>query len=77
MRRDKRLERLRRSATDVKPAELRTVLEAAGFLLDRTKGSHEIYVHPDRNDPVVVPFRKLVKRIYVREVLKAIEEVQE
>jgi predicted RNA binding protein YcfA (HicA-like mRNA interferase family) len=34
------------------------VLEKRGFVLDRTKGSHHIYYHPETKRRVVVPVHK-------------------
>ena len=47
------------------------VLESKGFLLDRTKGSHQIYLHPETNRRVVVPFhRKDLPKGTLLEILK-------
>jgi len=34
------------------------VLEKRGFVLDRTKGSHYIYYHPETKRRVVIPVHK-------------------
>jgi len=34
------------------------VLEKKGFVLDRSKGSHRIYIHPETKKRVVVPFHR-------------------
>ena len=34
------------------------VLEKNGFILDRVKGSHHIFYHPETKRRVVVPFHK-------------------
>ena len=34
------------------------ILEKKGFVLDRSKGSHRIYLHPESGSRVVVPFHK-------------------
>ncbi len=75
VRRERRIERLRRSQTDVSPEALRTALESAGFTLVHVRGSHWRYRHPRREDAVVVPYRRPVKQVYVRDALKAIDEV--
>ena len=74
-RRERRIERLRRSQTDVSPEQLRTALESVGFELVRTQGSHYHYRHPARPGLISVPFRRPIKRAYVREALEAIDEV--
>jgi predicted RNA binding protein YcfA (HicA-like mRNA interferase family) len=38
--------------------ELIDLLKNAGFVLDRIKGSHHIFIHPDNNKRAVVPHPK-------------------
>lgn len=38
--------------------EVIKILEKKGFTLDRVKGSHRIYYHPETKKRVVVPFHK-------------------
>ncbi len=38
--------------------ELCTALERDGFSLDRQRGSHRVYVHPEDGRRVVVPYRR-------------------
>ena len=38
------------------PQRVIALLEAEGFVLDRTKGGHRIYLHPTTKRRVVVPF---------------------
>jgi predicted RNA binding protein YcfA (HicA-like mRNA interferase family) len=33
-------------------------LERAGWRLDRVKGSHHVFIHPDRRNRVVVPMHR-------------------
>ena len=40
------------------PEEIVRILERKGFILDRSKGSHRIYVHPETRKRAVVPFHK-------------------
>ena len=40
------------------PRKLVKVLERKGYVLDRTKGSHRIFYHPETGRRVVVPFHK-------------------
>lgn len=42
----------------MKSADLIRELERAGWLLDRVRGSHHIYVHPERGGHVTVPHPK-------------------
>jgi predicted RNA binding protein YcfA (HicA-like mRNA interferase family) len=47
------------------------ILERKGFILDRTKGSHRIYYHPETKRRAVVPFhRKDLPQGTLREILR-------
>jgi predicted RNA binding protein YcfA (HicA-like mRNA interferase family) len=37
------------------PKEIIKLLQQHGFILDRTSGSHQIYMLPDRSKRVIVP----------------------
>lgn len=74
-RRERRIERLRRSQTDVSPEQLRTVLESVGFTLERISGSHYRYFHAALARSLIIPYRRPVLRVYVRDAIEAIDEV--
>jgi predicted RNA binding protein YcfA (HicA-like mRNA interferase family) len=59
-------------------ADLKQLLEAFGFVeRPRTSGSsHVIFKHPTMRNSISVPFSRPVKEHYVRQVLKAIAEVE-
>jgi predicted RNA binding protein YcfA (HicA-like mRNA interferase family) len=40
------------------PEKLARVLEKRGFILDRVRGSHHAYCHPDLDITVTIPFHK-------------------
>ena len=40
------------------PRQIAQVLEKKGFVLDRSKGSHRIYIHPDTGRRAVVPWHQ-------------------
>ncbi len=55
--------------------EFVALIEAVGFRLARTKGSHRAYVHPDCPKLLVIqPMGKDAKRYQVREFLDMLEE---
>lgn len=43
---------------DLTPADIIRIIEARGFVLDRTKGSHRIYYQRETHRRVVVPFHR-------------------
>jgi predicted RNA binding protein YcfA (HicA-like mRNA interferase family) len=53
------------------PQQLTKILEQRGYILDRSKGSHRIYIHQGTNKRVVVPFhRKDMPKGTLLEILK-------
>ncbi|MDP1714709.1 MAG: type II toxin-antitoxin system HicA family toxin [Anaerolineales bacterium] len=40
------------------PQKVIKILERKGFVLDRSKGSHRIYIHPVTGKKAVVPFHR-------------------
>lgn len=40
------------------PKEVIKILEKKGFVLDRVKGSHHIYLHPETRRRAIVPFHR-------------------
>ncbi len=40
------------------PRKIIAILEKKGFVLDRTKGSHHVYYHPETKRRVIVPLHK-------------------
>ena len=40
------------------PEKIIRIREKKGFVLDRIKGSHHIYLHPERRQRVVIPVHK-------------------
>jgi len=40
------------------PHKISKLLEKRGFMLDRVKGSHHVYYHPQTKWRVVIPFHK-------------------
>ncbi len=53
------------------PKKVIKILEKKGFVLDRVKGSHHIYYHPESKRRVVIPLHKkdLPKGTFI-EILK-------
>jgi len=40
------------------PEKVIKILKRKGFVLDRVRGSHHIYLHPDTRQRVVIPVHK-------------------
>ena len=71
--REKLLEKLRHSPYNVSFADIRRLLEAESFFLDRVTGSHHIFRKADI--VFVIPVHQnRVKAVYVKRVIEIIEE---
>lgn len=71
----KLLQRILDGQRNISFREFERILTALGFTLDRTRGSHRQYVHPQvpRSFPVQ-PTGKDAKPYQIRELLELIEE---
>ncbi|MEA3222442.1 MAG: type II toxin-antitoxin system HicA family toxin [Thermodesulfobacteriota bacterium] len=53
------------------PRKIIKILESKGFILDRIKGSHHIYYHPETKKRVVIPlYKKNLPKGTLLEILK-------
>jgi predicted RNA binding protein YcfA (HicA-like mRNA interferase family) len=73
--REKLRARLKNNPTDVTFADLRTLLEQEGFLLDRVTGSHHVFTK-DETTFVVPVHNNRIKTIYVKRAIELIESPQ-
>ncbi len=61
-------------ASEVRFSKIRTMLEDAGYELDRISGSHHIFTKP-KTEPISVPVHKgKVKPYYVKDIQKRIKK---
>jgi len=74
---EKRIEKLRQQPNDVSPSELDVILRYYGFKRHRMKGSHQVYYHPKIRDPLIIPYRRPIKFVYVKKAVRAIEYLEE
>lgn len=75
--RQKRLQKIRQQPNDVSFEALRQVLEDYGLWLDRIAGSHYVFGYNlgEQELTFVIPFRKCVKPIYVKNALQLIDQI--
>ncbi len=76
--REKRLAKIKQNPKDVSFDDLKLVLEDYGFELLRSSGSHHSFkiIINGVSHLFVVPYRRPVKVVYVREALDLIEQIQ-
>lgn len=77
-RRKKLRQRIAQNPRNVSMRELRTLLEAYGFELNRVKGSHYSFIieASGREMLLVVPFRHPLHAVYVKKALSMIEQIE-
>ena len=77
--RQKRLQKIRQQPNDVSFEALRQVLEDYGLWLDRVAGSHYVFGYNMGGQELtfIIPFKKRVKRIYVKTALQLIDQIIE
>lgn len=77
-RKEKLLERIRRNPNNVAFRDLQRLLELFGFELKRSKGSHHSFVGEvgGQKRLIVIPFRRPLKTVYVKQVLELVEEIE-
>jgi predicted RNA binding protein YcfA (HicA-like mRNA interferase family) len=75
--RDKRLQQLRQNQKNVAFGELKQVLEDHGFEHVRTAGSHHTFIAQafGRDWRLTIPFNRPIKQAYVKQALRAIDEI--
>jgi predicted RNA binding protein YcfA (HicA-like mRNA interferase family) len=46
----------------IAPKKIIKILESQGFVLDRIRGSHHIYYHPETKKRVIVPLLEILRQ---------------
>jgi predicted RNA binding protein YcfA (HicA-like mRNA interferase family) len=71
----KTLQKILGGSTNVRFAEMVSLVEAFGFRLDRVRGSHHIFVHPDLDRLLnLQEVKGKAKPYQIRQFLKLVEE---
>ncbi len=71
--RTKLFERIKNNPNDVAFAQIETLLLREGFIVERTTGSHHVFVR--ENISFVIPRHgKRVKSVYAKRVIEMLEE---
>ena len=75
MKPEKLLQKILAGSRNVRFSDMCTLAEAFGFELDRVRGSHHIFVHPDIDELVnLQEIRGEAKPYQIRQFLKIVEE---
>lgn len=57
----------------IRPEEAEKVLENAGYVFDRQKGSHKNFLHTKTGDVITIKVESPLKAVYIKDILKRIE----
>lgn len=72
---DRLLEKMRRNPRDWRMESLETIARRHGVDIRKTGGSHFVFLHPDSELAVTVPFKRPVKPIYIAQFLALLEDI--
>ncbi|HET7313933.1 type II toxin-antitoxin system HicA family toxin [Salinisphaera sp.] len=72
---DKILEKMRRNPKDWRMESLETVAQRHGVDVRKTGGSHFVFLHPDSELAVTVPFKRPIKPVYITQFLALLEDI--
>jgi predicted RNA binding protein YcfA (HicA-like mRNA interferase family) len=72
---EKRDKRIRRNPGDVRFSDFAVWMEGNGFSLGRVRGSHHVFIHPEKDTPVNAQKRKdgKAKAYQVRQAIRIID----
>ncbi len=70
---EKIIEKMKAQPNGIRPEEIKKVLGAYGYRLDRQKGSHMQFIN-DKGDVLTIPDRTPLRAVYVKDVLSRISK---
>ena len=71
------LERMRANPRDWRMESLETVARRYGIQVQKTGGSHFVFLHPDSDIAVTVPFKRPIKPVYISQFLALVDDIGE
>jgi predicted RNA binding protein YcfA (HicA-like mRNA interferase family) len=72
---EKLLARMRANPRDWRIEDLESVAKRHGVQVRKTGGSHFVFLHPDADLAVTVPFKRPIKPVYVIQLLSLLDEI--
>lgn len=72
---EKLLAKMRANPRDWRIEDLEAVARRFGIEVRKTGGSHFVFLHPDAELAVTVPFKRPIKAIYVTQFLALLDEI--
>lgn len=72
---EKTLASLRSNPRDWKIEQLENLAKRYGIEVRKTGGSHFVFLHPDSDIAVTVPFKRPIKPVYITQFLALIDDI--
>lgn len=72
---EKLLAKMRSNPRDWRIEELETVANRFGVSVRKTGGSHFVFMHPDSELAITVPFKRPIKPVYVNQFLALLDDI--
>lgn len=72
---EKLLEKMRTNPRDWRMESLETVAKRYGIEVRKTGGSHFVFMHPDSELAVTVPFKRPIKPVYITQFLALLDDI--
>jgi len=72
---EKLLAKMRRNPRDWRIEELESVAKRYGVDVRKTGGSHFVFLHPDSELAVTIPFKRPIKPVYVTQFLALLDDI--
>ncbi|ADJ29617.1 type II toxin-antitoxin system HicA family toxin [Nitrosococcus watsonii] len=72
---EKLLAKMRTNPRDWRIDELETVAKCFGIDVRKTGGSHFVFLHPDSELAVTIPFKRPIKPVYVTQFLALLDDI--
>jgi len=73
---DKLLEAIKNNPKNVRFEDLKKILESIGYKAINRGGSHYVFTKVNAT-PLTIPYKKPVKVVYVKQVIKIIDEEEQ
>lgn len=72
---EKLLRRMRANPRDWRMESLERIARRYGIDVRKTGGSHFVFLHPDSDLAVTVPFKRPIKAIYITQLLALLDDI--
>lgn len=72
---EKLLAKMRSNPRDWRMEELETVANRFGVDVRKTGGSHFVFMHPNSDLAITVPFKRPIKAVYVTQFLALLDDI--